>query len=59
MIVMIKRILDLAGNYKIKILLGILFNFLKSVCMAIMLLAVYIVADHLDDMTMTVIWNDF
>ena len=57
MIVMIKRILDLAGNYKIKILLGILFNFLKSVCMAIMLLAVYIVADHLDDMTMTVIWN--
>ena len=31
MIAMIKRILNLAGKHKSKILLGILFNFLKSV----------------------------
>ena len=57
MIAMIKRILNLAGKHKSKILLGILFNFLKSVCMAMVLWAVYIVASDLDSLTMDVIWN--
>ena len=50
MIAMIKRILNLAGKHKSKILLGILFNFLKSVCMAMVLWAVYIVASDLDSL---------
>ena len=56
MVAMIKRILNLAGKHKSKILLGILFNFLKSVCMAMVLWAVYIVASDLDSLTMDVIW---
>ena len=57
MVAMIKRILNLAGKHKSKILLGILFNFLKSVCMAMVLWAVYIVASDLDSLTMDVIWK--
>ena len=57
MFAMIKRILNLAGKHKSKILLGILFNFLKSVCMAMVLWAVYIVASDLDSLTMDVIWK--
>ena len=59
MVAMIKRILNLAGKHKSKILLGILFNFLKSVCMAMVLWAVYIVASDLDSLTMDVIWKAF
>ena len=57
MVAMIKRILNLAGKHKSKILLGILFNFLKSVCMAMVLWAVYIVASDLASLTMDVIWK--
>ena len=57
MVAMIKRIHNLAGKHKSKILLGILFNFLKSVCMAMVLWAVYIVASDLDSLTMDVIWK--
>lgn len=43
MLNMIKRILHISGRYKSKILLGIFFNFLKSVSMAMMLLAIYLI----------------
>jgi ATP-binding cassette subfamily B protein len=51
MLKMIRRILAIAGRNRPRIYLGILFNFLKSVSMAVMLLAVYIVAENLDALT--------
>lgn len=55
MLNMIKRILKISGKYKSKILLGIFLNFLKSVSMSMMLVAVYVAVDHLDVLTMQVI----
>ena len=51
----IKRILNIAGNQKKYIYLGILFNFFKSLSMAMMLLAVYVVVDSLGNLTEEVI----
>ena len=56
MIAMIKRILNRAGQHKSKILLGILYNFLKSVCMAMVVWAVFIVASDMDSLTLVVVW---
>ncbi|MEA4847271.1 MAG: ABC transporter ATP-binding protein [Clostridiaceae bacterium] len=60
MLKMIRRILAIAGRNRPRIYLGILFNFLKSVSMAAMLMAVYIVADNLDaltpDIILTALW---
>ena len=47
----IKRILAIAGDQKKYIYLGILFNFLKTLSMAMMLLAVFVVVDHLDSLS--------
>jgi len=57
MLNMIKRILKLSGKHQSKILLGIFLNFLKSVSMAMMLFAAYVVVDHLDALTPRVIWT--
>ena len=59
MLNMIKRILSISGKYKNKILLGILMNFLKSVSMAMMMFAVYVVVDHLEALSPRVIWTAF
>lgn len=51
----IKRILAIAGKEKKYIYLGILFNFLKALSVAMMLLAIYVVVDHLEALTTQVI----
>lgn len=55
MLKMIRRILNIAGNHKSRIILGILFNFLKTFSMAMMLLAIFIVFEHLNSLTPEVI----
>ena len=57
MLKMIKRILGIAGNSKFRIILGIVFNILKTFSMALMLLAVFVVFKHLNAMTPTVIYK--
>lgn len=51
----IRRILAIAGDQRKYIYLGILFNFLKTLSMAMMLMAVFVVVDHLDSLTSHVI----
>ena len=51
----IGRILTLAGREKKYIIAGILFNFLKSLSVAMMLLAVFVVIIHLESLTSAVI----
>lgn len=48
---MIKRILQLSGKYKGKILWGIFFHFLMSVSIAMMMMAIYVIVDNLNNMT--------
>lgn len=55
MLRMIKRILNISGKYKGKILWGIFFHFLMSVSMAMMMLAIYVIVDHLSNMTPRII----
>lgn len=55
MLSMIKRILDISGRHKSNILLGIFLNFMKSVSMAMMMFAVYVVVDHLNALNAQVI----
>lgn len=55
MLKMIRRILAVAGRHRSRILLGIALNFLKSVSIALVLLAVFVVFDHLDALTPAVI----
>lgn len=55
MLNMIKRILKLSGTHKPKILLGILFNFLKTVSMGMMLFAIFVVVRNLDSLSAKVI----
>lgn len=55
MLRMIRRILSIAGPSKFRICLGIFFNFLKSVSMSFLLLAVYIVVSNLDSLTPEII----
>lgn len=57
MLKMIRRILAIAGRSRPRIYLGIFFNFLKSVSMAFMLLAIFLVVNHLDHLTVEVIRN--
>lgn len=57
MLSMIKRILNISGSYKNKIILGIFLNFLKTVSMALMLFAIYVVVDNLENLTPHVIWT--
>jgi len=51
MLKMIRRILAISGKSRPRIYLGILFNFLKTASMSMMLLAVYIVVNNLDNLT--------
>lgn len=55
MLKMIHRILNIAGNHKNRIIIGIVFNFLKTVSVAIMLLAVFLVFNHLNQLTPQII----
>lgn len=48
---MIKRILQISGKYKGKILWGIFFHFLMSVSIAMMMMAIYVIVDNLNNMT--------
>jgi ATP-binding cassette subfamily B protein len=52
---MIQRILAVAGRSKHRILLGIVLNFLKSVSVAMTLLAVFVIFENLDALTVDVI----
>lgn len=56
MLSMVRRVLNISDKYKNKIILGILLNFLKSLSMALMLPAIYIIVSHLDSMTSQVIY---
>ena len=55
MIKTIRRILAIAGKEKPRIYLGILCNFLKSMSMAVMLLAVFVVVENLEHLSRGVI----
>lgn len=55
MLKMIERILELSGRHRNKILLGIFLNFMKSVSMGLMVLAIYVVVDNLGNLTPAVI----
>lgn len=55
MLKMIQRILAIAGRSKHRILLGVFLNFLKSVSVAMTLLAVFVVFEHLEALTVDVI----
>jgi ATP-binding cassette subfamily B protein len=54
---MIKRILTISGKHRPKIILGIFLNFLKSVAMAMMLLAVFVIVQNLEHLTPKHIWT--
>lgn len=51
MLSMIRRILKISGKHKNKIILGIFLNLLKTVSMGMMLFAIFVVVEHLDDLT--------
>ncbi len=55
MLSMIKRILTISGKHKSKIILGIFFNFLKTVSMSLMLFAIFVVVKNLNKLTAEVI----
>lgn len=55
MLKMIHRILSIAGKSRPRIYLGILFNFLKTVSMSLMLLAVYMVVENLQNLSIDTI----
>lgn len=55
MLNMILRILKIAGKNKLKIFLGIVFNILKTISMAFMIFAIYIILDNLYNLNMKII----
>ena len=55
MLMMIKRILKISGAYSGKIKLGIFFNLMKTVSMYLSLIAVYVVAENLNHITMNIV----
>src|SRR5699024_2757941 len=57
MLMMIKRILKISGAYSGKIKLGIFFNLMKTVSMSLILIAVYVVAENLNHLTMKTVWS--
>ena len=57
MLNMLRRILELSGRHRTKIILGIFLNFLKTVSMGLMIFAIYIVVENLDHLTSSVIWK--
>ena len=57
MFTMIRRILDISGKNKPKILLGIFFNILKTFSMAMMIFAIFLILKDLDDLNKKIIGN--
>lgn len=57
MLSMIKRILKISGQHKPKIILGIFLNFLKTVSMSLMMFAIFVVVQNLNELTTKVIWT--
>ncbi len=57
MLKMIRRIIAIAGDSKPRIFLGIVLNFFKTVSMAMMLLAVFLVFEHLEALTLDIIYQ--
>ena len=57
MLMMIKRILKISGAYSGKIKLGIFFNLMKTISMSLILIAVYVVAENLNHLTMNTVWS--
>lgn len=53
----IRRIFEIAGDQKRYILAGIICNILKTFSMAMMLMAVFVVVNHLEQLTPEVIWT--
>lgn len=57
MLTMIRRILKISGKYKSKILLGIFFNILKTVSMAMIFFAIFIIFNNINSLNRGVILN--
>ena len=57
MLKIILRLLEISGKNKPKILLGIVFNILKTFSMALMIFGIYIILEHLDALTVQIIWK--
>lgn len=57
MLEMIRRLLNLSERHKPKIIIGIIFNILKSFCMAFMLMSVLILFENMDSLTPSTIWK--
>lgn len=57
MLRMIRRILDIAGESRPRILLGIVLNFFKTFSMAMMLAAVFHIFEHLESLTPAIIYQ--
>lgn len=57
MLNMIRRILKISGKHKNKIILGILLNLLKTISMGMMLFAIFVVVEHLDNLTMDILFK--
>ena len=55
MISIVKRILDLSGKYRSRIITGLIFNGLKSCCVSFMLFAVLLVTLNIESLTQAVI----
>lgn len=55
MLKMIRRILNIAGKNKPRIILGIVMNILKTFSMAMMLMAVFLIFEHLNNLSVEII----
>mgnify|MGYP000179855980 CR=1 FL=1 len=55
----VKRILKLSGKYRPRIIAGLIFNALKSCCVAFMLFAVLLIMMNINHLTAVVIWEAF
>lgn len=52
-----KTYLENFGQHKPKIILGIFLNFLKTVSMSLMMFAIFVVVQNLNELTAKVIWT--
>lgn len=56
---MFRRIIQISGTNKQKIISGIIFNMLKSFCQSFMMLSVFIILTNLEELTPTIILSGF
>lgn len=54
---MIRRIFNLSDRHKSRVAWGIVFNILKTFCMALMLLPVFIVFENIGSLNSSIIWQ--